>query len=136
MTEIDLTPETAKASTVHHPLGMPGGPGLFRMKGRQLPAYIQNVAKHMDGPLSRKIQMAIGIVRNWAEGHDGHGNRVSAEVQAAAVKAIAEYDALRAAAKAIPNKGGRRDMAKKELSAIDLARIANAVGRKIGRAHV
>jgi hypothetical protein len=100
-----MTAETAQASTVHHPLGKPGGPGLFRMKGAQLPAYIQNVAKHMDGPLSRKIQMAIGIVRNWAQGHDGHGNRVSADVQAAAVKAIAEYDALRAAAKAKPNQG-------------------------------
>jgi peptidoglycan hydrolase-like protein with peptidoglycan-binding domain len=125
---VGLTADTAAASTVHHPLGRPGGPGLFRMKGAQLPAYIQNVAKHMDGPLGRKIQMAIGIVRNWAEGHDGHGNRVSAEVQAAAVKAIAEYDALRAAAKSIPNKGGSN-------LSVD-ARTAERVREAVARKHI
>lgn len=107
-----MTVRTAIASTVHHPLGKPGGPGLFRIKGEELPAYIQNVAKHMTGPKSRKIRLAIGIVRNWAEGHDGHGHRVSPEVQAAAQKAIAEYDASRAKARAIPNKSNRRDMSR------------------------
>jgi len=100
---VSRTAETAAASTVHHPIGRPGGPGLFGVAGMQLPAYIQNVR---DGLMksgkseSQATQMAIGIVRNWAEGHDGHGNKVSAEVQAAATKAIAEYEADRARAKA------------------------------------
>src|SRR5262244_2148927 len=103
MEEVDLTLRTATASTVHKPLGKPGGPGLFHVKGLQLPAYIQNVAhamKRQGKTTSNAIQMAIGIVRNWAQGHDGHGNKVSAEVQAAAVKAIAEYNAARVRAKA------------------------------------
>jgi hypothetical protein len=58
---------------------------------------------------SKATEEAIGIVRNWAEGHDGHGHKVSADVQAAAAKNIAAYEALRARAKATPNKG-RHDM--------------------------
>jgi hypothetical protein len=102
-----MTAQTAVASTVHHPLGKPGGPGLFRVKGMQLPAYIQNVAHAMirsGKSTGRAIQMAIGIVRNWAEGHDGHGNKVSSVVQAAAAKAIAEYNADRARAIATNNE--------------------------------
>lgn len=101
-----MTAQTATASTVHHPLGKPGGPGLFHVKGMQLPAYIQNVAHAMirsGKDKARAIQMAIGIVRNWAAGHDGHGNKVSAQVQAAAQKAIAEYNADRARAIATNN---------------------------------
>jgi len=54
---------------------------------------------------SKAIEMAKGIVANWAEGHDGKGGKVSAEVQAAAAKNIAQWEAKRAKAKAIPNKG-------------------------------
>lgn len=145
--DVDLTADTAKASTVHHPLGRPGGPGLFHVKGLQLPAYIQNVAhamKRQGKDTSRAIQMAIGIVRNWAHGHDGHGHAVSPEVQAAAVKAIAEYDAARVRAKA-DNAGEHEEMV--DLSYVGFkklhaslvakghspeaaARIAAAVGRK------
>ena len=102
MPGISRTAETAAASTVRHPLGKPGGPGLFHVKGLGLPAYIENVRNALmksGKDESRATQMAIGIVRNWAEGHTGSGKKVSAEVQAAAVKAIAEYDASRARAK-------------------------------------
>ena len=84
---VGRTAETATASTVHEPLGKPGGPGLFKHKGWQLPAYIQHVAtdlREKGKDESRAIAMAIGIVRNWSEGHDGKGNKVSAVVQAAA----------------------------------------------------
>jgi phage head maturation protease len=93
------TAQTATASTVHHPLGKPGGPGLWHT-GKQLPAYIQNVAKHLIATHgeSRGIEMAVGIVKNWAAGHDGHGNRVHPDVQAAASKAVAEWEKLRAEA--------------------------------------
>lgn len=95
------TAETPVASTVHHPFGSPSGPGLFHVKGLQLPAYIQNVAHalHRQGlPESAAIHRAVGIVENWKDGHDGHGNKVHPDVQAAAAKAWAEWEAAKAAA--------------------------------------
>src|SRR5215472_1015777 len=94
-----MTAKTAEASTVHEPLGKPGGPGLWHHKGLQLPAYIQHVAHHLIAQghgESRAIEMAVGIVKNWAAGHDGHGNRVHPDVQAAAAKNIAQWEADKA----------------------------------------
>lgn len=102
---ISRTPDTAAASTVKHPLGKPGGPGLFGLKGEELPAYVQNVRDEMmknGAGEDKATQMALGIVRDWAAGHDAKGDKVSADVQAAAVKAMAQYDASRAKAKATP----------------------------------
>ena len=99
MGELARTPRTAEASTVHEPLGKPGGPGLFHHKGLQLPAYIQHVAHHLIAQghdESRAIEMAVGIVKNWAAGHDGHGNRVHPDVQAAAARNIAQWEADKA----------------------------------------
>lgn len=96
------TAETPEASTVHHPFGKPGGPGLWHT-GKELPAYIQNVAhafRRKGMPESEAISQAVGVVRNWAEGHDGHGHKVHPDVQAAAGKAIAEWEKLRAEAHA------------------------------------
>jgi phage head maturation protease len=92
------TAETATASTVHEPVGTPGGPGLWKHKTWQLPPYIQHLANDLKAKVgeSRAIEMAVGIVRNWSEGHDGKGNKVSAEVQAAAAKNIAQWDAMKA----------------------------------------
>jgi len=98
--DIARTPQTGEASTVHKPFGKPGGPGLWHT-GKQLPAYIQSVAHHLAAQghdESKAIEMAVGIVRNWAEGHDGHGRKVHADVQAAAGKAMAEWEKLRAEA--------------------------------------
>src|SRR5215475_2461317 len=95
------TAETPVASTVHEPLGKPGGPGLFHVKGLQLPAYIQHVAHHLVAQghtESQAIKIAVGVIKNWAAGHDGKGNRVHADVQAAAVKALAQWEAAKAAA--------------------------------------
>jgi HK97 family phage prohead protease len=91
------TAQTGEASTVHKPLGKPGGPGLWHHKTWQLPAYIQSVAQHLRAAHgeSRAIEMAVGIVKNWAAGHDGHGNRVHPDVQVAASKAVAEWEALK-----------------------------------------
>jgi hypothetical protein len=93
------TAETPIASTVHEPFGSPSGPGLFHHKGLQLPAYIQHVAHRLVAqghPRGKAIGMAVGIIRNWAEGHDGHGNHVHPDVQAAAAKALAEWEADKA----------------------------------------
>ena len=104
---ITRTAETPIASTVHEPFGSPAGPGLFHVKGLQLPAYVQHVAHHLIGqghPESKAIEMAVGIIRNWAHGHDGHGNAVHPDVQAAAVKAMAEWEAAKATAHADKGK--------------------------------
>jgi hypothetical protein len=102
------TAETPVASTVHEPLGKPGGPGLFHVKGLQLPAYVQHVRDHLMAlghPESMATGMAVGIIRDWAEGHDGHGHQVHPDVQAAAAKALAEWEADKAAAHADSGKG-------------------------------
>lgn len=60
-----------------------------------LPAYIQNVAKGImksGKSESQAIQMAIGVVKRWAKGL----GKVSAEVRAAAAKAVAEWEAKKA----------------------------------------
>lgn len=102
------TAETPIASTVHEPVGNPAGPGLWHHKGMQLPAYIQHVANRLRAqghPESQAVHMAVGIVQNWAAGHDGHGNSVHPDVQTAAAKAVAEWEALKAAAHASGGKG-------------------------------
>jgi hypothetical protein len=112
----------------HEPTVPPGGPGLFRMKGKQLPAYIQHVFNDLvenghphEGATYR---LAIGIVKNWARGSDGKGGKVNADTQAKAVAAIAEWEKLKTQAKAdnlkksVPS-GGTMNL---------LTKIAKAVG--------
>lgn len=94
------TAHTAEASTVHEPIGSPTGPGLWHKKGLQLPPYIQHVAHRLMAEHghdeSKAIEMAVGIVRNWSEGHNGKGQKVHPDVQAAAAKNIAQWEALKA----------------------------------------
>jgi HK97 family phage prohead protease len=96
---VKRTALTGEASTVHEPIGSPTGPGLFHHKGLQLPAYVQHVAHHLmagGADESKAIGEAVGIVKNWAAGHDGHGNKVHSDVQAAAAKAVAQWEADKA----------------------------------------
>lgn len=93
----------AKASTHKHGLEKKrgdrdnwierSGPGG---KGGQLPAYIQHIAlalvKRRGMDRSRAIQMAIGIVKRWAKGV----GRVDANTRAAASKAVAEWEGMKA----------------------------------------
>jgi len=107
--DVYRTAHTAEASTVHEPIGKPGGPGLWHHKTMQLPAYIQHVAHHLIAQghdESTAIEEAVGIVKNWAAGHDGHGRHVHPDVQAAAAKNIADWEALKA--KAHASTGARR----------------------------
>lgn len=96
------TADTPAASTVHEPFGSPSGPGLFHVKGLQLPAYVQHVAHHfaaMGHPEGEAIGMAVGVIRDWAEGRTPNGKgHVHPDVQAAASKALAEWEADKAAA--------------------------------------
>lgn len=92
---LEESEKTAGYSSTHSPLGKPGGPGLWKHKGLQLPAYIQNVAKGVmktGKTMSQAIQIAIGTIKRWARG----GGKVSPEVRAAAAKALAEWEKLKA----------------------------------------
>lgn len=100
-----------KAATEVHEktIGSKGG-DLWGIKGAQLPAYIQHLyndlvqSGHPTG--SETYRLAVGEVENWAEGHDGQGNKVSTDTQTKAAAAIAEWNKLRAQAKADNVKKG------------------------------
>lgn len=103
---IDLTPQTPTASTVPEPFGKPSGPGLWHVKGMMLPAYIQHVAHDLLDSgraknVSQAIQMAVGIIKDWAAGRTPNGKgHVHPDVQAAAARALAQWEAKRARAHA------------------------------------
>ncbi len=92
-----MSAKTPALSTVPHPLGKPGGPGLFRIHGLMLDPYIENIARALmrnGHSESNAIQLAIAAVKRWARG----GGKVSPEVRAAAAKAVAAWEAAKAAA--------------------------------------
>lgn len=105
---VKLTPRTPEASTVPEPIGKPDGPGLWHVKGMELPPYIQHLAHHLIGKYgeSRAIAMAKGIVAKWKDGiapggkKGGKPRHVHADVQAAASKNIAQWEDKRARAHA------------------------------------
>lgn len=95
--------ETPRVSTEHHPLGSQGlwhTPDKHTPDKQQLPAYHQNIAHAlMRGGMgeSQAIATAINATRRWAQGNlgEGHGH-VHPEVQAAAKRALAEWERLKA----------------------------------------
>lgn len=94
--------QTAALSVTHAPIGKGGTNWVTRSKPGnkgQLPAYIQNIRNAImrDGKdESTATALAVGAVKRWASGRGG----VSAEVKAAAAKAVAEWEATKAAGKA------------------------------------
>ncbi len=97
---LELSAQTGMLAATPAPRGKPGGPGLFGEKGNKLPNYIEQVVKGLiDGgmPSARAYPVAIGKIRDWAE---GKGN-VKPEVRAASASAIAEWDAKRAKARIV-----------------------------------
>lgn len=100
-----MSAETGALAVTPHPLGKPGGPGLFGDKSLSLPPYVQNIAHSLMEKRgldkSRAISTAIGVCKNWAS---GRGN-VKPEVRAAATAALAQWEAAKSKAKATPNKG-------------------------------
>ena len=100
---------TATRALAHEPLGKPGGPGLFHHKGMQLPAYIQHIARDLmesrGMPESEAIATAVSMCKKWAAG----GEDVKPDTRAKAAAAVAEWERLRASAKATrstPVSGG------------------------------
>lgn len=68
--------------------------------GGELPEYICEVARSIHRkrgvPTSQAISIAIGVMKNWASGRGD----VNADTRAKAGKAIAQWEALKAKAKA------------------------------------
>jgi hypothetical protein len=116
---VELSALTPVYSSTPSPLGRPGGPGLW-FKGWKLPDYIENVARGiMQGGTadeSQAIATAIAACKRWAAG----GGKVTPEVRAAAGKAIAEWEALKAAAPGTPSHAHAGDF-----PAIELAGMFN-----------
>jgi len=102
--DVQLTPRTAEASTVPQPTVGPGGPGLFHIKGRELPPYVQHLYKHLVAKYGkhRAYGVAIGIVKKWAKGINpggkGKGHKVHSDVQAAAARNVANWEESKAMA--------------------------------------
>ena len=104
---VKLTPRTPEASTVPQPTVPPGGPGLFHVRGLELPPYVQHLYKHLVGRYGKHdaYRVAVGVVKKWAQGvhpggrhKGGKGGRVHADVQSAAAKNVAEWEQDKAAA--------------------------------------
>lgn len=100
---IKATPETPEASTVDKPTVPPGGPGLFHVKGLHLPPYIQHLWFHLAERYGkeRAYGIAVGVVKKWAQGinpggwvtKSGKGKRTHPDVQAAAQRNVAQWEA-------------------------------------------
>ena len=105
--DVLLSAETEALAATHRPFGKPGGPGLWNVKGMQLPAYIQNIARALlrtgrARNLSHAIAIARAATKRWAKG----GGHVHPEVRAASAATGAEWDASRARAHAHAGDGG------------------------------
>lgn len=80
-----------------------GKKNLFNTPGASLPGYVREVAREFmkkGKSESQAIQMAIGVIKNWAH---GKGN-VTAKTRAKAVAAVAHWEAAKGKAHATPNK--------------------------------
>jgi|SRR6185503_13255063 len=91
----------AKASTPE-----PVGPGeLWHKKDKSihLPYYVQHIANALISAghsESEAIQMAVGIIRRWAQGNPSGGeHHIDDNTRAAARKALAEWESVKARAK-------------------------------------
>ena len=89
---VEKSAQTGELSTTHNPLGTHG---LWNDSKASLPSYIENIAHAMirsGHDESSSIAMAIGAVKRWAAGR----GKVTPEVRAAAGKALAEWERLKA----------------------------------------
>lgn len=97
---MQFSAQTAALEATPAPIGKPGGPGLYNVRGAKHSNYFEQVRNAL---MTRRgvsegtaHAMTWGILRRWARG----GGHVHPEVQAAAVKALAEEAATAASAKA------------------------------------
>jgi hypothetical protein len=97
LSNISLSAQTGRLAVQPAPIGRPGGPGAYDVKGMQFPPYFQNIRNalirsgHSVGSASA---ITWGSIRKWA---GGSGN-VHPEVRAAAQKALADLGTMSARA--------------------------------------
>ncbi|AYD86756.1 hypothetical protein SEA_MICRODON_9 [Streptomyces phage Microdon] len=80
-----------------------GTKDLFHTPGAELPGFVREVARALmrnGKSKSQAIQIAIGQIKKWARGGEG----VNADTVAKAQKALAQWEAAKAKARATPNK--------------------------------
>jgi hypothetical protein len=100
---VTMSADTGRLATTPHPFGKPGGPGLWGVKGMELPPYVQNIAHALLRTGRAKdegqaIAMARAATKRWL-----HGKNVHPEVRAAAAGADADWRAKQATAHAHSN---------------------------------
>ena len=100
---VKFTPRTPEASTVPQPTVPPGGPGLFHVKGMELPPYVQHLWKHLVARYGKHdaYRVAVGVVKKWAAGVNPggkHPTKTHPDVRAAAQKNVAEWEKDKATA--------------------------------------
>jgi hypothetical protein len=100
---IELSADTGRLASTPHPFGKPDGPGLWGVKGMELPPYIQNIARALlrkgrAKNLSQAIAMAKGATARWAT-----GKNTRPEVRAASAETNASWAAKQARAHAHAN---------------------------------
>lgn len=86
-----MTPEPFSTSKTSNWVARVGG----------LPPYIQHVAHDLvekGHSESHAIEMAVGIIKNWAHGHNGKGGKVHGDTQAAAQLALKQWEEKKARA--------------------------------------
>lgn len=116
-----LAGDVKKAKDASPDAAIPNKPGVSNWveKAGGLPRYIRKIAEdlHAKGhDVGKAIQLAVGIVRNWAE---GKGN-VSAKTRAKAAAALAEWERKKASS-------GAKALAK-SLPDVTDAEVAMAMG--------
>lgn len=114
---------------------------LFKTPGADLPGFVREVARALmrnGKPKSQAIAIAISQIKRWAAG----GGGVNADTQAKASRALAQWEAAKAKARATPNKSDlsnpldfarpQEDGAKKERKADQSKLPPGATGWKHG----
>jgi len=128
---VKFTPRTPEASTVPQPTVPPGGPGLFHVKGLELPPYVQHLYKHLVGRYGKHdaYRVAVGVVKKWAAGVNPggrHPTKTHPDVRAAAAKNVAEWEKDKAAA----HSHSEAKAAAGELEGLELAAMTTAPGAR------
>lgn len=124
---LEESAKTAMLAKTHAPIRKGGTNWVTKSKPGntgQLPAYIQNVRnaimKSSEPDESKATAIAVGRVRDWAE---GKGN-VGPEVKAAAAAAIAEFDKLRGGSKLKETPAPKRPSRKRAAKAAGVDPLA------------
>jgi hypothetical protein len=131
---VKFTPRTPEASTVPQPTVPPGGPGLFHVKGLELPPYVQHLYKHLVGRYGKHgaYRVAVGVVKKWAAGVNPggkHPTKTHPDVRAAAGRNVALWEKDKAASHE-HSAAREAKTAAGDVEGLELAAMATAPGAR------